>query len=63
MVVSDDAVFLECVVEAVVDTVVITEDVVVSETMVGPKAEIEIKVEVAVGTDVLWMLWCFHGLW
>lgn len=27
------------------DTVVNTEDVVVSETMVGPEAEIEIKVE------------------
>lgn len=37
MVVSDDAVFLESVVEAVVDTVVITEDVVVSETMGVPK--------------------------
>lgn len=45
------------------DTVVNTEDVVVSETMVGPEAEIEIKVEVAVGTDVLRMSWCPHGLW
>lgn len=61
--VSVNAVFLESVVEAVVDTVVIAEDVMVSGIMLGPKTELEIKVEVAVGTDLLWVLWFFHRLW